>query len=213
MLRRTGDEATNLIVEQPGNKRADEIVAARCPLRHRFSTTPGADDNASAWPCCWEVAGLLLETPVAATARYVPCPRRPPYFQPRKNSSPQFLGGQKSPQHHARESRRRGEQTSSGNVVFGMVELTTGFQFPGVSPLFSSLMSFLKESCREQRTSRRLQMVIQGVFFHFDFRQTRSSALRHGGPKWPLTDCQPCCCTNSLYKVPLATRIGDGKLS
>jgi len=42
-----GDEATNLIVEKTGTKRPDEIVLLGAHY-DTVSTTPGADDNASA---------------------------------------------------------------------------------------------------------------------------------------------------------------------
>jgi len=55
-----GDEATNLIVECPGTKRADEIVLLGAHYDTVFST-PGADDNASAVAVLIEVSRLLRE--------------------------------------------------------------------------------------------------------------------------------------------------------
>lgn len=55
-----GDEATNLIVEQPGTKRADEIVLLGAHYDTVFST-PGADDNASAVAVMLEVSRLLRD--------------------------------------------------------------------------------------------------------------------------------------------------------
>ena len=94
-----GDEATNLIVEQPGNKRADEIVLLGAHY-DTVSTTPGADDNASAVAVLLEVSRLLREHTGRRTARYVAfaC-EEPPYFNLDAMGS----------QHHARLSRGRGD--------------------------------------------------------------------------------------------------------
>ncbi len=54
-----GDKATNLIVEQPGTQRVDEIVLLGAHYDTVF-TTPGADDNASAVAVMLEVSRLLL---------------------------------------------------------------------------------------------------------------------------------------------------------
>ena len=53
-----GNEATNLIVECPGAKHADEIVLLGAQYDTVFST-PGADDNASAVALLLEVSRLL----------------------------------------------------------------------------------------------------------------------------------------------------------
>ncbi|TWT66678.1 Aminopeptidase YwaD precursor [Allorhodopirellula solitaria] len=87
-----GDEATNLIVEQPGSNRANEIVL----LGAHYDTvcsTPGADDNASAVAVLLEVSRLLREHTGKRTARYVAfaC-EEPPYFNVDAMGS----------QHHAR---------------------------------------------------------------------------------------------------------------
>ncbi len=55
-----GDEVTNLIVERPGTKRADEIVLLGAHYDTVFST-PGADDNASAVAVLIETSRLLRE--------------------------------------------------------------------------------------------------------------------------------------------------------
>ncbi len=94
-----GDEATNLIVEQPGKKRPDEIVLLGAHY-DTVSTTPGADDNASAVAVMLEVSRLLREHTGGRTARYVAfaC-EEPPYFHLDSMGS----------QHHARQSRQRGD--------------------------------------------------------------------------------------------------------
>lgn len=93
------DEATNLIVEKAGTKRADEIVLLGAHYDTVF-TTPGADDNASAIAVMLEVSRLLREHISQRTARYVAfaC-EEPPYFNVDAMGS----------QHHARVSRQRGD--------------------------------------------------------------------------------------------------------
>ncbi|WP_146389876.1 M28 family peptidase [Allorhodopirellula solitaria] len=95
-----GDEAMNLIVEQPGSKRADEIVLLGAHY-DTVSATPGADDNSSAVAVLLEVSRLLREHTGRRSARYVAfaC-EEPPYFNLDSMGS----------QHHARESRRRGDK-------------------------------------------------------------------------------------------------------
>lgn len=95
-----GTEATNLIVEKPGTKRADETVL----LGAHYDTvymTPGADDNASAVAVLLETSRLLADHQGKRTARYVAfaC-EEPPYFNLDSMGS----------QHHARQSRRRGDK-------------------------------------------------------------------------------------------------------
>ena len=94
-----GDEATNLIVEQPGAKRPNDIVLLGAHY-DTVSTTPGADDNASAVAVLLEVSRLLHAHTGRRTARYVAfaC-EEPPYFNLDSMGS----------QHHARESRRRSD--------------------------------------------------------------------------------------------------------
>ncbi|MEM8944931.1 MAG: M28 family peptidase [Planctomycetota bacterium] len=94
-----GEEATNLIVETPGERRANEIVL----LGAHYDTcgdTPGADDNASAVAVLLEVSRLLFNHAGGRTARYVAfaC-EEPPYFNCDAMGS----------QHNAREARRRGD--------------------------------------------------------------------------------------------------------
>lgn len=95
-----GDQATNLIVEQRGTMRADEVVL----LGAHYDTvhcTPGADDNASAVAVLLEVSRLLRELRNNRTIRYVAfaC-EEPPYFH----------FGAMGSQHHAQQSRLRGEK-------------------------------------------------------------------------------------------------------
>lgn len=95
-----GDQATNLVVEQSGTKRADEIVL----LGAHYDTvpsTPGADDNASAVAVLLEVSRLLCDHAGKRTARFVAfaC-EEPPYF------NVDSLGSQ----HHARQSRLRDDK-------------------------------------------------------------------------------------------------------
>jgi Zn-dependent M28 family amino/carboxypeptidase len=94
-----GDQATNLIVEIAGAKREHEIVL----LGAHYDTvycTPGADDNASAVAVLLEVSRLLQGHRPKRTIRYVAfaC-EEPPYF------AMDAMGSQ----HHARQSRLRGD--------------------------------------------------------------------------------------------------------
>ena len=95
-----GNVATNLIVEQPGNKRGDEIVLLGAHY-DTVSTTPGADDNASAVAVLLEVSRLLKDHAGSRTVRYVAfaC-EEAPYFNLNSMGS----------QHNARESRKRGDK-------------------------------------------------------------------------------------------------------
>lgn len=93
------DVATNLIVQQPGTSRASEIIL----LGAHYDTvpsTPGADDNASAVAVMLEVSRLLKDHQGKRTTRYVAfaC-EEPPYFSL----------GEMGSQHHARQSRERGD--------------------------------------------------------------------------------------------------------
>ncbi|EMI18841.1 peptidase, M28 family [Rhodopirellula maiorica SM1] len=120
-----GDEATNLIVEQPGTKRGDEIVLLGAHYDTVFCT-PGADDNASAVAVMLEVGRLLRDYRGRRTARYVAfaC-EEPPYFMIAMGS-----------QHHARESRNRGDNIVSMLCLemVGYYSLTNGSQSipPGI---------------------------------------------------------------------------------
>ncbi len=95
-----GDHATNLIVEQPGTKRADEIILLGAHYDTVYST-PGADDNASAVAVLLEVSRLLREQHSKRTIRYVAfaC-EEPPYFNADAMGS----------QYHARQARLRGDK-------------------------------------------------------------------------------------------------------
>ena len=95
-----GDEATNLIVDRAGTKRSDEIVLLGAHY-DTVCTTPGADDNASAVAVMLEVSRLLAQHTGKRSVRYVAfaC-EEPPYFNADSMGS----------QHHARQSRQRGDQ-------------------------------------------------------------------------------------------------------
>lgn len=95
-----GDEATNIIVEQAGYKRPEEIILLGAHYDTVYST-PGADDNASAIAVLLEVGRLLREHKSNRTIRYVAfaC-EEPPYFNVDAMGS----------QHHARQSRLRGDK-------------------------------------------------------------------------------------------------------
>jgi Zn-dependent M28 family amino/carboxypeptidase len=95
-----GDEATNLIVEQSGSKRADEIVLLGAHY-DTVAATPGADDNASAVAVLLEVSRLLQKHQGKRTVRFVAfaC-EEAPYFNLNAMGS----------QYHARRSRTRGDK-------------------------------------------------------------------------------------------------------
>jgi len=95
-----GDEATNLVVERTGTTRANEIVLLGAHY-DTVSTTPGADDNASAVAVLLEVSRLLQEHVCRRTIRYVTfaC-EEPPYFNFDAMGS----------QYHARQSKLRGDK-------------------------------------------------------------------------------------------------------
>ncbi len=105
-----GDEATNLIVEREGAKRVDEIVLLGAHY-DTITSTPGADDNASAIAVLLEVSRLLRDHTGRRTARYVAfaC-EEAPYFNLDSMGS----------QYHARESRRRGDRIT-GMLCLEMV--------------------------------------------------------------------------------------------
>jgi Zn-dependent M28 family amino/carboxypeptidase len=105
-----GADASNLIVVRPGNQRADEIVLLGAHY-DTVSTTPGADDNASAVAVLLEVSRLLREHAGKRTARYVAfaC-EEPPYFNLDSMGS----------QYHARQARLRGDKIA-GMLCLEMV--------------------------------------------------------------------------------------------
>lgn len=105
-----GDEAKNLIVEKSGWSRTKEIVLLGAHY-DTVSITPGADDNASAVAVLLEVSRLLNSYVGKRTARFVAfaC-EEPPYFNLDSMGS----------QHHARESRRRGDKIA-GMLCLEMV--------------------------------------------------------------------------------------------
>jgi Zn-dependent M28 family amino/carboxypeptidase len=95
-----GDEAFNLIVQRKGTKRSDEIVLLGAHY-DTVSSTPGADDNASAVAVLLEVSRLLSQHIGRRSVRYVAfaC-EEPPYFNLDAMGS----------QFHARQSRQRGDK-------------------------------------------------------------------------------------------------------
>ena len=95
-----GDQATNLVVEQDGTKRPEEIVVLGAHY-DTVPTTPGADDNASAVAVLLEVSRLLKEYRGRRSLRYVAfaC-EEPPYFNLDSMGS----------QYHARQARQRGDK-------------------------------------------------------------------------------------------------------
>jgi Zn-dependent M28 family amino/carboxypeptidase len=95
-----GITATNMIVEQLGTSRPDEIVVLGAHY-DTVSSTPGADDNASAVAVMLEVSRLLKGHIGKRTLRCVAfaC-EEPPYFNLNTMGS----------QHHAREAAKRRER-------------------------------------------------------------------------------------------------------
>jgi len=95
-----GEQATNLIVTKSGSHFPEEHVV----LGAHYDTvvsTPGADDNASAVAVLLEVSRLLKKHVGKRSIRYVAfaC-EEPPYFNLDSMGS----------QHHARQSRQRGDR-------------------------------------------------------------------------------------------------------
>ena len=149
-----GDEATNLIVECPGTKRADEIVLLGAHYDTVFST-PGADDNASAVAVMLEVSRLLRDHTGKRTARYVAfaC-EEPPYFNMDSMGS----------QHHARQSRQRGDNIV-GMLCLEMVgyySLTKGSQTipPGDSEMAAPILSATRQLSGRRRQHAVVEVVL-----------------------------------------------------
>jgi Zn-dependent M28 family amino/carboxypeptidase len=94
-----GHEVANLIAEIPGNRRHDEIVILGAHY-DTVSTTPGADDNASAVAVLVEAARMLRSCQPKRTIRFVAfaC-EEPPYF----------YTGEMGSQVYARQCKSRGE--------------------------------------------------------------------------------------------------------
>ncbi len=89
----------NLVTSIPGDKRADEIIVLGAHY-DSVRESPGADDNASAVAVLIEVARLLKKHQPTRTIRFVAftC-----------EEAPYFNLGQMGSQHHARQSRQRGD--------------------------------------------------------------------------------------------------------
>ena len=92
-------DVSNLIVERPGSDRTDQIVVVGAHY-DTVSSTPGADDNASAVAMLVEVARLLANSRPRRTIRFVgfAC-EEPPYF----------CTGDMGSQHYARSCRARND--------------------------------------------------------------------------------------------------------
>jgi len=105
-----GDPAMNLVVEKAGAKRPEEIVLLGAHY-DTVSTTPGADDNASAVAVLLEVSRLLANHEAKRSVRYVAfaCEELP-------YSHHDAMGSQ----HHARQARQIGE-TIVGMLCLEMV--------------------------------------------------------------------------------------------
>lgn len=95
-----GDQATNLVVNQNGTSKVDEIVVLGAHY-DTVSTTPGADDNASAVAVLLEASRLLCNVKTKRSLRFVAfaC-EEPPYFNFDSMGS----------QFHAREAKHRSEK-------------------------------------------------------------------------------------------------------
>lgn len=95
-----GRQVANIVTSRPGTSRPHEIVVLGAHY-DTVSTTPGADDNASAVAMLIETARLLRSTTTARTVRFVgfAC-EEPPHFHTDTMGS----------QFHARQCRLRSEQ-------------------------------------------------------------------------------------------------------
>lgn len=128
------DIATNLVVEQEGTSRRDEIIL----LGAHYDTvpeTPGADDNASAVAVMLEISRLLKDHMGKRTVRYVAfaC-EEPPYFNFDEMGS----------QYHAQMAKRRGDKIKAMLCLemVGYFKDEDGSQAvpPGIPKLFHPLL-------------------------------------------------------------------------
>ena len=104
-----GHAVANVIVEQPGSVRPEEIIVVGA---HYDSApgTPGANDNGTGVALLLEMARVLKDAPVARTIRYAAfVNEEPPYFFSEKMGS----------REHARGARSRGED------IVAMISLET----------------------------------------------------------------------------------------
>src|SRR5262245_31331596 len=95
-----GQEVANVVAELPGTERKDEIVVLGAHYG-TVSTSPGADDNASAIAVLIEAARRVRHLRPARTVRFVafPCEEKPHSFT-----------GDMGSQVYARRCRERGER-------------------------------------------------------------------------------------------------------
>ena len=93
-------QVANIVAEIPGTRRSDEIVVLGAHY-DTISTTPGADDNASAVAVLIETARLLREAKPKRTVRFVGFACEEP---------PHFHTGDMGSQAYARECRLRNEK-------------------------------------------------------------------------------------------------------
>jgi Zn-dependent M28 family amino/carboxypeptidase len=96
----SGQNVANLVAELPGDKRKDEIVILGAHY-DTVSTTPGADDNASAVAVLLEVARMMHGRRLPRTVRFLAfaC-----------EEMPHFRTGEMGSQMYARQCRELGER-------------------------------------------------------------------------------------------------------
>jgi Zn-dependent M28 family amino/carboxypeptidase len=96
-------QAVNLVASRPGQKKPEQIVILGAHY-DTVSTTPGADDNASAVAMLLEVSRLLKGVPAKQTLRLVLfANEEPPHFHTDTMGS----------QYHARQCRERGDRVKA----------------------------------------------------------------------------------------------------
>src|SRR5262245_36140080 len=95
-----GQEVANIVAELPGSNRQDEVVVLGAHY-DTVSTTPGADDNASAVAALIEAARRMRHLKPSRTVRFVafPCEEKPHAHT-----------GDMGSQRYARRCRERGER-------------------------------------------------------------------------------------------------------
>ena len=105
-----GQEVANIVAELPGNSRQDEIVVLGAHY-DTVSTSPGADDNASAVAVLIEAARRMRHLQLSRTVRFVafPCEEKPHAHT-----------GDMGSQVYARRCRERGERIT-GMLCLEMV--------------------------------------------------------------------------------------------
>ncbi|GAB5404928.1 MAG: M28 family metallopeptidase [Aureliella sp.] len=129
-----GQRATNLIAEVRGQRKPEEVVVVGAHYDTVFST-PGADDNASA-------VAVLIETARMMKAEHEPRgPKRTLRFVAFACEEPPYFNvGEMGSQHHARQSRLRGDK------IVGMICLEMVGYFsdePGSQAVPDTIPKFL----------------------------------------------------------------------